>query len=105
MNKRIDLLDGVRTYFFSTRSRKSKTFLTKLYRYYKQTDFETGLNHSEIFKSLYLTESPRTYDELSAQFYIDAYTLNRYRKRYNRLAKHLISAELLAAVNTAKTVR
>lgn len=105
MNKRKDLLDSVRNMYFDTRDRKCKTFLNRLCRYYKQTDYETGRKHGEIFRSLYLTEKPPTYDELSAQYYIDAYTLDRYRQRYNRLAEYLISDELLKQINTANTVR
>lgn len=105
MNKRKDLLDRVRKHYFSTRNEKSKSFLSNLYRYYKQTDIETGREHGEIFKSLYLTENPSSYDELSAQYYIDTYTLDRYRQRYNKLAAHLIPSDLLEQINTANTVR
>jgi len=73
--------------------------------YYKQIDFETGRRHGEIFQSLYMRENPLPYDELSAKFYIDTYTLDRYRQRYNRLAEHIIEPELLEQVYTAKTVR
>ena len=105
MNKRKDLLDGVRKHYFSTRSKKCKSFLNKLYRYYKQSDIETGRKHGDIFKSLYLTEVPLSYDELSVQFYIDTYTLDRYRQRYNKLAERLIPRDLLAQITTANTVR
>lgn len=105
MNKRTDLLDNVSNYYFKTKDRKAKLFLNKLNRHYKQSDFETGRKHSEIFKSLYLTEKPLTYDELSSQFFIDTYTLDRYRQRYNKLAQKLIPQTLLEQINTANTVR
>ena len=105
MNKRKDLLDSVRKHYFNTHNKKCKIFLNRLYRYYKQTDFETGRKHGEIFKSLYLTENPLSYDELSVQFFIDTYTLDRYRQRYNKLAEYLIPLDLLEQINTANTVR
>lgn len=104
MNKRNDLLDRLRDYYLNTRSAECKLFLNDLYRYYKQTDIETGRNHGEIFKSLYLSETPSSYDELSAKFYIDLYTLDRYRQRYNKLAELLAPPALLEQVNPANTV-
>ncbi len=105
MNKREDLLDCIRNQYFDANNKKCKLFLNRMYRYYRQTDYETGRKHGEIFKSLYLSEKPLSYDELSAQYFIDTYTLDRYRQRYNKLAKCLISDDLLEQVNTANTVR
>lgn len=104
MNKRQDLLDSIRKRYYDTYDEECKVFLYRLYNYYKQTDMETGRKHGEIFKSLYLTKNPLTYDELSEQYYIDTYTLDRYRQRYNKLAKAIIQTEQLQQLNSAYSV-
>ena len=64
--------------------------LCGMFQYYKLNDLETGEQHSRIFKALYMERSERTYDEIAAAFHIHPYTLDRYRQRYNKLAKKLL---------------
>lgn len=103
MNKRIDFLDLIKIGAIKD-DKECKKFLNKLLHYYEQKDFENDGHHAEIFKTLYI-EDPQTYDSIAKKFYINVYTLDRYRQKYNKLAKKIAAPELLAKFNPAKAVR
>jgi len=60
-----------------------------IYLYYKIYDIENGTNHSEIFKTLYITKKYKTFDEVSHRFGVDIKTLYNYREKYRKLVKKL----------------
>ena len=103
MNKRIDFLDLVKIDFFRN-DVECKKFLNKLLCYYGQRDFENDGHHADIFKALYMEES-QTYDAIAKKFYINVYTLDRYRQKYNQLAMKLSTPEFFAKYNPTKAVR
>ena len=101
MSKRYDLLDELKDCSLSGTGlrrgdsivldvTKVRELLYKLQEYYLINDLETGRQHGEIFTVLYINETFSSYDSIANQFYIQPFTLNRYRRRYNRLAKKLI---------------
>ena len=103
MNKRIDFLDLVKDGFFKG-DIDCKKFLNEQLRYYEQKDIENGGQHAVIFKALYMEET-QTFDALAKRFYINVYTLDRYRQRYSKFAIKLATPELIAKYDPTKAVR
>lgn len=103
MNKRTDFLDLIKIGAIKD-DKECKKFLNKLLRYYEQKDLENDGHHAEIFKTLYFEDS-QTYDSIAKKFYINVYTLDRYRQKYNKLAAKTAEPEFLAKFNPTKAVR
>ncbi len=102
MNKREDLLDAIserinkKIYKKCLSGISDESLLSLLYallRYYEVNDYETSNIHSKIFKALYIDNISQSYDEVAKAFNIHVYTLDRYRQRYNKLAKEMIAQE------------
>ncbi|MCH5151034.1 MAG: hypothetical protein J1F65_00010 [Clostridiales bacterium] len=104
MHKRIDFLDDVKEKYLNSGDAECYELLQKLYEYYRLRDKETNGQHSEIFRALYMQANIR-FDEISKNFYINTYTLDRYRQRYNNLALKIAAAEFIAKLYPTKTVR
>ena len=68
--------------------------LNKQLDYYEINDLETGDFHGKIFKALYVDKEFSSYDSIAGYFNLHAYTLDRYRQRYNRLAEKLLQRKL-----------
>ena len=102
MNKRTDLLDRIKLHKDDPICRD---FLLKLFRYYEIKDIDMNTNHHDIFLMLYWSDTSYSYDEIAQKFYISAFTLDRYRQKYNELAKKLVSEDILKLVNPTISVR
>lgn len=103
MNRRTDFLDLVKIDYLKN-DMECKEFLNRLLRYYEQKDFESDGHHADIFKALYMEEQ-QTYDSIAKRFFVNVYTLDRYRQKYNKLALKIASAEFLTKYNPTKAVR
>ena len=102
MNKRTDLLDRIKQHKDNSMCRD---FLLELIRYYEIKDIDMNTNHREIFVLLYWSADSHSYDEIAQKFFISAFTLDRYRQKYNELALKLVSQDVLAIVNPTNSVR
>ena len=98
MNKRIDLLDKMKKLINDPECR---SFMDNICTYYEINDIETGAQHGKIFRALYLDKGNSSYDEIANRFYINVYTLDRYRQKYNNLARKLIAMD---AMELSKTI-
>ncbi len=101
MNKRIDLLDKLKKLQDDIECRK---FVETLCIYYEINDIDIGTQHGKIFRTLYLTSNNISYDEIAYRFNINVYTLDRYRQKYNDLARKLLSMDSSVFVNLTNTV-
>lgn len=97
MRKRKDLLDSVKEKAMEGDG-MCKVFITQLYLYYTVSDMDSSNQLGEIFKVLYIDCEEKTYDEIANRFYIDVYTLNRYRQRFNKVAKMLVPVEIFRVI-------
>lgn len=102
MNKRTDLLDIIKQ---NRDNPLCRDFLLKLLRYYEIKDIEMNTQHHEIFVMLYWSDVTYTYDEIAQKFYISPFSLDRYRQKYNELARKLASDDILSIVNPTISVR
>lgn len=102
MNKRTDLLDRIKQHKDNAMCRD---FLLELIRYYEIKDIDMNTNHRDIFVLLYWSDDSYSYDEIAQKFYISAFTLDRYRQKYNELALKLADQNILAIVNPTNSVR
>lgn len=99
MKKRDDLLDAISKRIYKKTYNKCLSgvsdesllsLLNSLLRYYEVNDYETSNVHGQIFKVLYVDNVGQSYDEVAKSFNIHVYTLDRYRQRYNKLAKNML---------------
>ena len=97
MRKRKDLLDWVKEKAVAGVG-MCRVFITQLYLFYTVSDMDSDNQLGEIFKVLYMDYKEKTYDEIANQFYIDVYTLNRYRQRFNKVAKMFVPEEIVRII-------
>ena len=99
MNKRKDLLNKIADRVWENKKDIElniftyddlKNLLLTLHCYFEISDLENENNHSGIFAALYISRKYKSYDEISYAFHVDISTLDRYRQRYNKLAKTLL---------------
>lgn len=90
MNKRQDLLDEISENYLRKHDMPSKAFLNIIADYYEKVDFELETNLSDIFFDLFLCKDKLCYDKIVEKYNIGLSTLNRYRIRFNDLAKKLL---------------
>lgn len=91
MKKRTDLLDcmsgRIESSAFEELQADVKKTLQMMQKYYELYDLENGDMHGQIFKTLYIDGDYSEYDEVARRYHLHIYTLDRYRQRYNKLAK------------------
>ena len=97
MRKRKDLLDWVKEKAVAGVG-MCRVFITQLYLFYTVSDMDSDNQLGEIFKVLYMDYQEKTYDEIANQCYIDVYTLNRYRQRFNKVAKMFVPEEIVRII-------
>lgn len=94
MHKRFDFLDFVKIQSQAHELLSAK-LLNSMLHYYHLKDIEINSTHESLFRALYV-EPNQSYDLIAKRFYINVYTLDRYRQQYNRFALKIAPRKLVA---------